>query len=189
MEKNVSIVIFDELKDEEEISEDNKEKPSSYYLFNEILENSTETDSQRSFIPIVDNNNYKSVSVYDPNHVIMVISLRLIEDIEETTPSYWESYVYWHYSRAKIRINNLIFSKIVNRIFQWLLKMKKMPFVVITGFKDDENRVGLSRISIIRCLAYNGIPNDRLFFIDDGQCERDILIIKDLVRVVKTSLY
>ena len=183
-----SIVVLDELKDDEDISEGNKEKPPSYYLFNEILENSTETDSQGSFIPIIDNNNYKGVTVYDPNNVIMVISLKLIEDIEDVIPSYWESYVYWQYSIAKISINNLIFSKIVNRIFQWLLKMKKMPFVVITGFKDDENRVGLSRTSIISCLAYNGIPDDRLFFIDDGRCERDILIIKDLVRVVKTSL-
>ncbi len=188
MAKNVSIVVFDELKDEDEISEDNKEKHPSYYLFNEILEKSTETDSQGSFIPIIDNTNYKSVTVYDPNHVIMVIPLRLIEDIEETTPSYWESYVYWQYSSTKISINNLSLAKIVNRMLQWLLKMKKMPLVVITGFKDDENRVGLSRISIISCLAYNGIPGNQLFFIDDGRCERDILMIKDLVRVLKTSL-
>jgi hypothetical protein len=184
MEKNAKIVVFDEFKnkdtiDKEDIDIDSenedKEKPPSYYLFDEIL-------TQRSFVPIID-------SDYDkPDHVIMVVPLNMIEDIEEIIPSYWEAYVYWQYSSTKISINNLGLSKIVNRMFYWLMRLKKMPYVIITGFKDDEDRIGLSRINIMSCLAYNGLPDDRLFFIDDGRCQRDILVIEDLVKSIETSL-
>lgn len=170
MEKNAKIVVFDELKDEDMLNED--EKPPSYYLFDEIL-------NHRAFISIID-------SDYDKlDHVIMVVSINLIEVIEEIIPSYWEAYGYWQYSSTKISINNLGLTKIVNRMFYWFMRLKKMPFIVITGFKDDEDRIGLSRINIMSCLTYNGLPDNRLFFINDGRCKRDILIIEDLVKAVE----
>ncbi len=186
MERNDYVVVFDDLRDEkEETDKDEREdkredKPPSYYLFNEILKNSTIT------IPVICS--IRDGTKYDkcPDHVIMVIPFKDIERKEEVIPTYWESYVYWQYTRIKFSIHPLGFQKVASRMFGWFMQMKKMPYLIVTGFKDE--CPGLARIDIISCLVYNGLPDDRLIFIDNGRSEMDICIIKDLVKIVERNI-
>ncbi len=176
MAKKAYVVVFDELKNEKgDGDKGDGDKPPSYYLFNEILENST------VIIPVI-----CSISDKCPDHVIMVVPLSLTERVEKIIPSYWESYIYWQYITTNVSIDPAGLVKIVNGMFRWFIQMKKMPYIVITGFKSGCSG-HLSRIDIISCLFHNGLPEDRLFFIDDGKCERDVCIIKDLVKIVERN--
>ena len=184
MERNAYIVVFDELKCEKEETNEDKTvgvRSPSYYLFNEILKNST------IIIPIIYDISDGAKNEKCPDHVIMVIPLDLVEIIEEIIPTYWESYIYWQYTSVKVGINPYGLGKVVNEMFHWFMQMKKMPYIVITGF-DNSCSEHLSRIDIISCLAHNGLPDDRVFFIDDGQCKRDVYMIEDLVKIVEQNI-
>ena len=179
-ERNAYIVVFDELECEKEEPDKDKamceNNPPSYYLFNEILKNSTIT------IPV-----YSGVYDKCPDHVIMVISLGDIEDREYIIPSYWESYIYWQYTSVKFGINSNGLRKVVISMFHWFMKMGKMPYFVVTGFKDEYDTSSLSRIDIISCLARNGIPDGQIFFINDGKCRRDEDVIEELIKTVEKN--
>ena len=126
MTKNTHIVVFDELKNDTETNDVSRNKLPSHYLFNEILKNSTTT------IPVI-----RSFSDEEKcYHVIMVVPLSLIVSEEEIIPSYWEAYIYWQYTSVKFGINSDGFRKVVVSIFHWFMKMEKMPYFVVTGFKD-----------------------------------------------------
>lgn len=181
MERDAYIVVFDELECEKEETYEDKamceNNPPSYYLFNEILKNSTIT------IPV-----YSCAYDKCPDHVIMVISLGDIESKEDIIPSYWESYIYWQYTSVKFGINSDGLRKVVISMFHWFMKMEKMPYFVVTGFKDDDDNPSLSKIDIISCLVRNGLPGNQIFFINDGKCRRDVLVIEELAKTIEKNI-